>query len=139
MSKETVKKFFTKLESAPELKKAFTELLGQNQQAPMDTLAEKICVFGKSAGFEFSKAELIAARAEFVENANGNRELSDDDLANVAGGAAAIGSKAGNIAASIVSFGIVCAAISISSANRGDNCAGDLSQKVENYKSYCNS
>jgi len=139
MSKETVKKFFTKMESTPELKKAFTELLGQNQKTPMDTLAEKICVFGKSAGFEFSKVELAAARAELVETANGNGELSDDDLANVAGGAAAIGSKAGNIVASIVSVGIVCAAISISSANRGDNCAADLSKKTENYSSYCNS
>jgi len=110
MSKDNVKMMFGKMEKEAQLQEKYLELLRRNQNLTENVLTEKLIEFGRSSGFAFSKNDLMAARAEIMDKANSNRELSDNDLSNVAGGG---GGKGNAAIVSIFSFGFACAMISI--------------------------
>ena len=112
MSKDNVKQMFGKMEKDAALKNKYAELMQAHQKDVETKMAEKLIELGKTSGFAFSKEDLLAARAEVMDKANSNKELSDGDLANVAGG---LTQKESIITASICSFGIGCAMLSIMS------------------------
>ncbi len=87
MSKENVKKMFITMQTDAKLQKKFAEGAQLNGKKPENVQADLLVEFGKAAGFVFSKEELLAARAELMDKSKENRELCDDDLVNVAGGA----------------------------------------------------
>jgi len=111
MSRENVKNLFRKMENDTELKMKYAEMVMEHSKNAEKALTEKIVILGKTSGFVFTNEDLIAARAELLDVVNSGGELSDDDLAEVAGGDA--GKKAGFVGISIVTAGIACAAISI--------------------------
>ncbi|HNY13339.1 MAG TPA: Nif11 family protein [Candidatus Wallbacteria bacterium] len=111
MSKDNVKKMFGKMNKEAELQKKYTAIMQEHQKEAEKNLADKLVEFGKTSGFSFSKDDLIAARAELMDKANSNKELSDTDLANVAGGGS---QKATAVMVSIFSAGIACAIVSAS-------------------------
>ena len=120
MSKDNVKKMFVKMEKDVDLKKKYTELMLAHQKETEKTLSDKLVNFGQTSGFTFSNSDLLAARAEIIDKVNSNKELSDGDLNNVAGGGA---QKAGIIMASIITVGIACAAVSaITEVNKHGAC-----------------
>ena len=86
MSKDNVKKMFITMQTDAELQKKFVKAAQLNEKKPETVQADLLVEFGKTAGFVFSKEELMAARAELMGKSNETRELSDDDLVNVAGG-----------------------------------------------------
>ncbi|HNY12823.1 MAG TPA: Nif11-like leader peptide family natural product precursor [Candidatus Wallbacteria bacterium] len=105
MSKDNVKQMFMKIEKDAQLKNKFAQLMKTNKNQTETVMVEKLIEFGKSAGFAFSKDDLMAARAELVDKANSNKELSDGDLSKVAGGGA---SKGNEIALSVLTLGLSC-------------------------------
>jgi predicted ribosomally synthesized peptide with nif11-like leader len=118
MSKDNVKQMFAKMEKDADFQKKYADLMAAHRQETEKALADKLIQLGKTAGFEFSNEDLHAARAEVMDKANSNEELSDGDLANVAGGGA---QKSIAVMASIFSLGIACA---INSANAEKQKAG---------------
>jgi len=110
MSKDSVKQMFGKMEKDAQLQKKYAELIQAHQKEAEKALADKLVELGKTSGFAFSKEELLAARAEFIDNKNSNRELSDSDLENVAGGIAV---KYDAIKISIFTLGIGCIVTSV--------------------------
>ncbi len=86
MSKDNVKKMFAKMEKDADFQKKYAGLMEAHHQETEKALADKLIQLGKTAGFEFSNEDLHAARAEVMDNTNSNKELSDDELANVTGG-----------------------------------------------------
>jgi len=112
MSKDNVKKMFVKIEQDAQMKKKYMEMTQLHQKETDKKLAGKLIDLGKATGLSFSIEDLVAARAELIDKANSNRELSEGDLNNVAGGGS---QKTGSIIISILGVGIVCAAISIDS------------------------
>jgi len=121
MSKDTVKQMFGKMEKDAELQKKYAALMQANQKEAEKALADKLVELGKTSGFAFSKEELIAARAEFMDEANSNGELSDSDLENVAGGMAV---KNDAIKISIFTLGLGCIVTSIDNEIKmKDGCA----------------
>jgi len=129
MSKDAVKQMFGKMENDSALKGKYAGLMQAHQKDAENTLAEKLVELGKTSGFAFSKDDLLAARTEFMDKANSNKELTDGDLANVAGGNT--GSKVYFGITSVVTFGIMCAASGIRSivkeSKNSGSCAGDIS------------
>jgi len=110
MSKDNVKKLFGRIEKDAELQKKYASLMQAHQKETEKALSGKLVDFGKTSGFVFSSDDLIAARAELVDKMNSNRELSDNDLADVAGGG---GNK--KFLATVVSisgFGVACGFLS---------------------------
>jgi predicted ribosomally synthesized peptide with nif11-like leader len=91
MSKDNVKQMFAKIENDADFQKKYAGLMEAHRQETEKALADKLIQLGKTAGFEFSNEDLHAARAEVMNIANSNKELSDGDLANVTGGCAADG------------------------------------------------
>ncbi len=75
------------------------------------SLADKLIELGRSSGFAFSKDELMAARAELMDQFNSNTELVDRDLADVAGGMS--DRKVTVIKMSIAGLGFQCAFASV--------------------------
>jgi len=114
MSKDNVKQLFGKMEKDAALKAKYAQLMEAHQKDAEKTMADKLIELGKTSGFVFSKEDLMAARAELIDKVNSNKELSDGDLANVAGGNAA--SKAMIGVLSLALFGIGCIAVGITSA-----------------------
>jgi len=119
MSKENVKKLFGEIEKDIELQKKYASLMQSQQKEIEKKLLEKLVEFGQTSGFAFSKDDLISARTELMDKVNSNRELSDGDLANVAGGASH--SKICAVVGSIGTLGIACAvgSITLEIQNRG--------------------
>jgi hypothetical protein len=100
-----------------------------HQKESEKVLADKLVELGKTSGFAFSKEDLMAARAEFMDNKNSNCELSDSDLENVAGGIAV---KYDAIKISIFTLGIGCIVTSIDNESKmKDSCAISLSIKQD--------
>lgn len=93
MSKENIKLMFVSMGKDEKLQKKFEKLAKENQKDPENVMAGKIVEFGKAAGFVFSKEELLEARLELVNESNDNKELADDELANVAGGGEEMSAK----------------------------------------------
>ncbi len=120
---------FGEIEKDAALKGKYAELMKAHKIETDDKLAEKLIDFGKTSGFAFSKEELLAARAEFVDTVNSNRELSDGDLASVAGGSK---QKSDLIIASVFTAGTMCAVISIAAEiNKGGDCGIGMSITVK--------
>jgi len=86
MSKESVKQMFGKMEKDAALKAKYAEIMQSHLKETEKALAAKLVEMGKSSGFAFSNEDLLAARAELLDKTNSNKELSDNDLENVAGG-----------------------------------------------------
>jgi len=110
MSKDNVKKMFGKIEKDAALQKKYAELMQAHQKETEKALTDKLVELGKTSGFEFSKDDLLAARAELIDKAHSNKELSNEDLAKVAGGR---GAKECALDFSFANFGIGCAIASI--------------------------
>ncbi len=110
MSKDAVKQMFGKMEKDAELQKKYTALMQAHQKETEKALADKLVELGKTSGFSFAKDDLMAARAELIDKANSNKELSDGDLSSVAGGR---GSKEWALDFSFANFGVGCAIASI--------------------------
>jgi len=131
MSKDNVKQMFGKMEKDAELQKKYAALIQAHQIETEKALADKLVEFGKTAGFKFSNENLMAARSELADKINENKELSDNDLARVAGGEGigrTIGSKSTSVIFSIVTVGIYCLERSISmEANYKGGCGDILS------------
>jgi len=129
MSKDNVKQMFGKLEKDAELQKKYAALMQADQKESETKMAEKLIELGKTSGFAFSRDDLIAARAEVMDKTNSNRELSDGDLANVAGGSKR---KSDILIATIFTAGIMCAVISIAAEiNKGGDCGIGMSTTVK--------
>jgi predicted ribosomally synthesized peptide with nif11-like leader len=125
MSKDNVKMMFAKMAKDEVFHKRYTDLMQAHQQETEKILADKLIQLGKTAGFEFSNEDLLAARAEVMDMANSNKELSDNDLERVAGGGL---QKAAVILASISTIGIACGIVSaIAEASKSGKCAAGLS------------
>jgi len=128
MSKDNVKQMFGKMEKDTVLKGKYVELMQASQKDAENKMAEKLIEFGKISGFEFSKDDLLAARVEIMDKLNSSNELSDGDLANVAGGA---GAKTHAIVQSVFSFGVACVITSLININNEGGCGGKLSTTRE--------
>lgn len=113
MSKDNVKKLFEKIQKDAELQKKYAKLMQAHQTEAEKALAEKLIELGKNGGFTFSKEDLLAARAELMDKNNGGKELSENDLENVAGGFKANTRKGLAIGFSIATAGIACGVASI--------------------------
>jgi len=123
MSKDNVKQMFGKMEKDANLQKKYAELMQIHQKETENKMAEKLIELGKTSGFTFSKDDLLAARAEIMDTNNSNKELSDNDLENVAGGGA---KKATAVMCSIFSFGIACAVNSVNAEKQSAGGCGAL-------------
>ncbi len=125
MSKENVKMMFAKMSKDEVFHKRYTDLMQAHQQETEKNLADKLIQLGKTAGFKFSNEDLLAARAEVMDMANSNKELSDNDLERVAGGGL---QKASVLVASICSVGIACGIVSaIAESSESGKCGAGLS------------
>jgi len=125
MSKDNVKKMFGKMEKDAELQKKYAVLMQEHQKDAEKILADKLVELGKTSGFSFSHDDLMAARAEVMDKNNSGKELSDSDLANVAGGGS---QKATAVMVSIFSLGIACAVVSYSEEkNHAGGCGAKMS------------
>jgi len=131
MSKDNVKKLFGRIEKDAELQKKYAALMQAHQKETENALSGKLVDLGKTSGFIFSSDDLIAVRAELVDKMNSNRELSDNDLADVAGGGA---QKTKAIVFSIVLVGIGCAMVSITEVARDRDCSAALTTSDPNCK-----
>jgi hypothetical protein len=132
MSKDNVKQMFGKMEKDAELQKKYAELMQAHQKETEKALTDKLVEFGKTSGFGFSKDDLLAARAELVDKLNSNKELSDGDLTNVAGGNASTKAMVGMV--SVATIGTFCAlagVISIVTAAEGRSCSENISLTAE--------
>lgn len=119
MSKESVKNFFIKVEHDETLKKNFLASIEGIKPENQNEAAEKIIQTAKAAGFDFNAKDLFEARAELIDTANSNRELSNEDLNSVSGGDST--TKGLAIAISAVGIG-GCAIISVSQDLSGGSC-----------------
>ncbi len=126
MSKENVKQMFKKMEKDAELQKKYASLLQAHQKDTEKMLSDRLIELGKASGWAFSKDDLLAARAETMDKANANKELSDSDLSNVAGGMNGC-QKATYLIASIGSLGIACGVASIIIEAVKSSCGESLS------------
>jgi len=124
MSKDNVKQMFGKMEKDAALKGKYAELMQAHQKDAENTMAEKLIEFGKTSGFAFSKEDLLAARSEVMDKANSDKELSDGDLANVAGGG---GQKVCVVLTSIITVGVGCAFTSLLTTHIEGGCGGIMS------------
>lgn len=138
MSKETVKNFFVKVEQDETLRNSFLAAIKSIKPENQNEVAEKIIQTAKTAGFDFSAEELFEARAELVDAANSNPELSDKDLGAVSGGITDAKFKAVTI--SVTTAGIACAVVSIvGEATVSKNSAGCAAWLTINKSvHYCN-
>jgi len=127
MSKDNVKKLFGKIEKDAGLQKKYAALVQAHAEENEKKLAEKLVELGKTSGFAFSHDDLTSARAEIMDKINSNKELSDGDLANVAGGGISAAKNA-SIVGSVFSLGIACAILSMMMSKRpkGEGCAEHL-------------
>ena len=123
MSKDNVKKMFGKIEKEAEFQKKYAELILACRREADKILADKLVELGQASGFVFSIDDLTAARTELADHLNATRELSDNDLAKVAGGGA---SKIAMIFTSIIGIGLGCAVTSIIGSSTRYGCSAIL-------------
>lgn len=71
---------FSQIETNGDLKKKYSEFIEKHCKEAENIFCDKLIEFGRASGFTFSKEDILAARSE-------SRELSDDELSLVAGGA----------------------------------------------------
>jgi len=129
MSKDNVKQMFGKMEKDAALKGKYAELMQAHQKDAENKMAEKLIEFGKTSGFAFSKEDLLAARAEVTDKANSNKELSDGDLASVAGGGA---QKTSAVLTSILTAGFGCLLVSATAEHQtSGSCGQQMSTTVK--------
>jgi len=134
MSKDNVKQLFGKMEKDAALKGKYAELMQAHQAETEKALSDKLVELGKTSGFAFSKDDLLAARAEVMDNANSNKELSDGDLEKVAGGMSAQNRKGASAVVSIFTLGIGCAIESIGAAAlSAGGCSGAMTTSKEGW------
>jgi len=127
MSKDDVGKMFATIEKDSQLRKKYVEMMQAQRKDSEKALAEKLVEFGKTSGFAFSSDDLLAARAELIDQVNANRELSEKDLASVSGGMH-WPNKVTASATSILTLGIGCAILSvIENSKKSGACAGLMS------------
>jgi len=86
MSRENVKKMFARIQNDPKLWQDHINLMKENENCSEKVIADKIVESGKRSGFDFSAEDVFQASAELVDTKGNNKELSDEDLGNVAGG-----------------------------------------------------
>ncbi len=130
MSKDNVKQMFGKIEKDASLKGKYVQLMQAHQKDAENKMTEKLIEFGKTSGFAFSKEDLMAARAELMDKNNSNKELSEGDLTNVAGGTSDL--KVSIVMSSIVTFGISCAAVSaITEIQASGSCGKNMSTTTQ--------
>lgn len=84
----------------------------EHQKEAEKALTDKLVEFGGASGFAFSKADLLAARAELIEKANENKELVDTDLSSVAGGGPGDSGKVYGALLSVLTVGVGCLVVS---------------------------
>jgi len=111
MSKDNVKHMFAKIDKDESMKKSYEQLMKSCHEEYEKIIAQRLIEFGKTKGFAFSKDDLISAQAELIDKFNENRELSDNDLSNVAGGS--VVRKCELAFVSVSTFGVACAITSI--------------------------
>ncbi len=133
MSKDSVKQMFGKMEKNEELQKKYAALMQAHQIETEKALADTLVEFGKTAGFTFSKDDLLAARSELADKINENKELTDGDLANVAGGNEQ--SKKCFALVSLATVGTGCAYFGVLSIlnelGKEGSCAGSITLTAE--------
>jgi len=125
MSKDTVRQMFERIEKDAVLKGKYAELMKAHQKEIDGSLAGRLVDLGKGSGFAFSPEDLFAARAEIIDRANSNAELSAGDLGKVAGGG--ISNKEFGTVLSVLTVGIGCAVSSVLLAIHSNRCAELLS------------
>jgi len=131
MSKDAVKQMFGKMEKDAALKAKYAQLMQAHNKDAEKAMADKLIEFGKTSGFAFSKDDLIAARVELMDKVNSNKELSEGDLASVAGGG---DQKNAAITTSIISLGMVCALTSLLVPLVGMTCGQAMTTSDPNCK-----
>ena len=104
---EGARNFFALIEKA-EADKEMTEKLAQLSKAPPNEIIE----YGKTLGFSFSEADMAEAGEKLLGQ---KKELSEEELDNVAGGLAtlavlAVASVLGALAVAAIAVGYVVAA-----------------------------
>ena len=119
MSKENVKKFFIKVEQDETVRKNFLASIEGIKPENQNEAAEKIIQTAKAAGFEFNTEDLFEARAELIDAANSNQELSDEALNSVSGGN---NNKTLPICVSVATVGLGCAVMSIVGSTSESGC-----------------
>jgi predicted ribosomally synthesized peptide with nif11-like leader len=82
MSTQSVKQFWKQIESDAVLQKKVEELFQQVEDQPV-AKAEEVVRLGKQHGFEFTSEDL----KDYLVTNGRDAQLSETDLANVAGGA----------------------------------------------------
>ncbi len=112
MSRENVKHFFIKAERDEAIKKNLLEALKGIKPEMQDEASQKIVQIARAAGFDFNIEELLEARAELIDTANANPELSDRDLGVVSGGINP-SYKAMVVSVSVATVGAGCAVMSV--------------------------
>jgi len=128
MSKDMVKQMFGKMEKDAERQKKYADLMLTYQRETEESMAEKLIELGKTASFAFSKDDLMAARAELMDKVNSNKELSDKDLFNVAGGGSSCSNKGYGITLSVLTAGIGCLVVStIEDSKKSGGCGAKFS------------
>lgn len=128
MSKEQVTAFFEKIHTDQALKKELSDFQNELHQTMMARLADKLVVLAANAGFAFTADDLRELHEDMMDKMNDNRELTTGELSAVAGGSMDGLSRGALITASIVTFGLYCAGLSIASELFDRNsCGGSLS------------
>jgi hypothetical protein len=121
MSKENVTAFFQKMQTDETLKKQFASIQSELQQQMMTQLADKVVTLGADSGLEFTTDELHDMYKDMTDQMSENRELSDDEVDAISGGAKTPGAA---IATSVASFGLGCALISVTAEMTGSGECG---------------
>jgi len=131
MSIDDVKQMFGQMEKDAALKNKYAVMIQEHRKDAETRLAEKLIELGKTSGFTFSKDDLFAARSEFTDKVNAGKELSDGDLADVAGG---VSRKAAAVCVSIFAVGIGCAVLSAVVHKTEPGCAAVMTTSDPNCK-----
>ena len=105
---EKMKEFYDKVAGDSTLQTKFYEIMANAEKAGEKATDENLIRFAKEAGYDITLDELKAFFRELAEPKQG--ELSDAELDMVAGGKTV--SQKGAIAASVLSLGLGCAAVS---------------------------
>ncbi|MBF0120326.1 MAG: Nif11-like leader peptide family RiPP precursor [Desulfobacterales bacterium] len=120
------------------LKKAITSLATQTEQVKMpdngsgfvkqenvQKVLQEVVNIANEKGFDFKADDLSAFFQQKIESMKSSKELSMEELEQIAGGSAV-----GAFALSAVTLGFSCLFVSIYGAASGDNCAVTLDANV---------
>ena len=103
-----MKELYEKVAGDSTLQSKFYEIMSNAEKAGEKATDESLIRFAKEAGYDITLDEIKAFFSELAEPKQG--ELSDEELDLVAGGKTV--SQKGAIAASVLSLGLGCAAVS---------------------------